>query len=386
MEKTTLASRASLDILSLSALGLKTCVSSLFELGKVMKILVDLHHPSDINFFKNAILLLAKRHECDIGLTVQPRGRLVSIVQRELPDFPFSVIGTYRKSLAGKMCEAAYLCLRLLTHVPRGGFDVVASFGGVGICHATYVLRKPSVIFTDDIEYKLAFYPYKPFATRIVVPQQVPLRGKKVVKYRGFKELAHLHPNYFKPDEGALREYGLIPEAYVFVREVSGISMNYAHLENGRLAGVCKHLTNMGVNVVLSLEDKSLAGRFAPHCTILEEPVKDIHSLMYFASLTISSGDTMARESCLTGTPAIYTGGRYMSINTDLIGKGIFFESDGGRSVVSLAEQIIKQNMKEKTRRIVRQALSNEWEDTTEVIVSNILSIMDRDQSLADCQ
>ena len=150
-----------------------------------------------------------------------------------------------------------------------------------------------------------------------------------------------MHPSHFKPDEGALQEYGLSPGSYVFVREVSNISMNYSHLEEGQLADVCGRLRTLGLNVVLSLEDKSLADRFAPHCIILQEPVRDIYSLMHFALLTISSGDTMARESCLTGTPVIYTGGRFMSVNSELIRKGIFFEPDKDHAVMTLVDMII---------------------------------------------
>jgi hypothetical protein len=338
-----------------------------------MRILVDLNHPVDVNFFKNAIALLAKQHGCSIEITLQPRGKLVPILQRELPDYHFTPIGMFRKSMAAKVLGLACRFPRFLNHVRRGKYDVVMSFGGTGICHATYILRKPSVIFDDDIEFGIGFYPYKPFATRLVMPAHIPVRGKNVVKYKGFKELAYLHPNYFKANEGALQEYGLRPGEYVFVREVSKISMNYAHLETGQLAEVCRHLRTLGLKVILSLEDKSLTDRFASDCIILQEPVTDIYSLMHFALLTVSSGDTMARESCLTGTPVIYTGGRYMSVNTELIRKGIFFEPDAEHTVMQLVSMIIEQNIKEKTREIMQQALLNEWEDTTEVIVRNVL-------------
>lgn len=348
-----------------------------------MKILVDLNHPVDVNFFKNAIRLLAKQHGHDIEITVQPRGRLVPILQKELPEFHFTSIGSYRKSLAGKISGATYRCLQLLVHFQREKFDAVVSFGGIGVCHATYILRKPSVIFDDDIEYGLGFYPYKPFATRIVVPWRIPVRGNNIVKYRGLKEAAYLHPHYFVPHEESLNDYGLKPKEYVFVREVSSVSMNYAHLRNGQLAGVCRSVRNLGLKVILSLEDKSLSDEFASHCTILQEPVRDIHSLMHFALFAISSGDTMARESCLTGTPVIYTGGRKMSVNSELIEKGVFFQPDGKRSMTDLVNRLITDNTKERTQKAMRRALLHEWEDTTEVIVKNVLATLENAKSPA---
>jgi predicted glycosyltransferase len=338
-----------------------------------MKILVDLNHPVDVNFFKNAIKSWTTQHHCQVDITLQPRGKLVPILQSELPGFSFVSMGTFQKSMVRKLLMVAWRFPRFFNYVRRGGYDVVASFGGIGVSHATWLLKKPSVIFDDDIEYGIGFYPYKPFATRLVLPAQIPVTGRNVVRYRGFKELAYLHPNYFKPNESALQEYGLKPSGYVFVREVSKISGNYAHLQSGQLASVCAHLNTMGLKVVLSLEDKSLEDQFAPYCVILQEPVRDIYSLMHFARLAISSGDTMARESCLTGTPVIYTGGRYMSVNAELTKKGIFFAPDAGHPTIDLVSMIIGQNVKEKTQETVRQALTNEWEDTTMVIVSNVL-------------
>jgi len=346
-----------------------------------MKILVDLNHPVDVNFFKNAITLLAKKHDCEIDITVQHRGKLIPILQQELPDFHFTPIGKHGKSFFGKVFGAGYRFVHLLSYVRRGRFDGVVSFGGIGVSHATYILRKPSIIFDDDIEYKLGFYPYKPFATRLVMPAQIPIEGKNIFKYRGFKELAYLHPHRFVPDESALKEYQLRPGEYVFVREVSGISMNYAHLETGKLATVCRDLKTLGLSIVLSLEDKSLVDRFSPYCIILQEPVRDIYSLMHFARLAISSGDTMAREASLTGTPTIYTGGRQMSVNAELTKKGILFEPKIGQSVMDLVAMIIGENVKEKTTEIVQRALEDEWEDTTEVIVNNVLAAIRDDRS-----
>ncbi len=338
-----------------------------------MKVLVDLNHPVDVNFFKNAIKIWTAQHGCQVDITLQPRGKLVAILQSELPGFPFTAMGTFQKTMVRKLAMHAWRFPQFFNYVRRGRYDVVTSFGGIVVSHATWLLRKPSVIFDDDIEYGIGYWPYKPFATRLLLPDQIPAAGRNIRRYKGFKELAYLHPNYFRPDQGALQEYGLQPSGYIFVREVSKVSGNYAHLETGGLAGVCARVKEKGLAVVLSLEDKSLSGQFAPHCTILQEPVKDIYSLMHFARLTISSGDTMARESCLLGTPVVYTGGRYMSVNTELVRKGILFQPDAAHPTMDLANMIIEQNVKEKTRETLRRALESEWEDTTRVIVSNVL-------------
>jgi predicted glycosyltransferase len=340
-----------------------------------MKILLDFHHTADINFFKEAVAILKRDHGCEFVFVVEPRGRLVSILKKELVGIPFIKIGEYRASLPGKMFGIIEWCLFILSRLPKEHIDIATGFGSVGLSFITWLLRKPSVIFDDDIEFKLGFYSYKPFATRIVLPQSISIKGKNIVKYNGFKELAYLHPNYFKPDIDALREYGIAESQYVFIREVSSSSLNYRNLKMGQLAGVCSYLKDLHLDVVLSLEDKSLTKQFENQCIILKEPVNDIYSLIHHALFTISSGDTMARESCLVGTPVIYTGGRKMSVNQELVTKGIFFEASDKQTILKLIKKIIKEDLKQKTQMIIQKALAEEWEDTSKVIIQNLMEV-----------
>ena len=49
---------------------------------RTMKIIVDVYHPADVNFYKNAINIFEKRG-IEVELTVRPRGELISILQKE---------------------------------------------------------------------------------------------------------------------------------------------------------------------------------------------------------------------------------------------------------------------------------------------------------------
>jgi hypothetical protein len=44
---------------------------------------------------------------------------------------------------------------------------------------------------------------------------------------------------------------------------------------------------------------------------LLQEPIEDIHSLIYYSAGLVSSGDSMAREAALLGVPSYYLGIRY---------------------------------------------------------------------------
>jgi predicted glycosyltransferase len=201
------------------------------------------------------------------------------------------------------------------------------------------------------------------------------------MKYDGFKELAYLHPRYFTPDVSCLSEYDLKPNGYVFIREVANTTVNYRGLEMGELSRICPHLKDAGFKIVLSLENKKLRDRFESECVILDEPVTDIYSLLHFAALTISSGDTMARESCLVGTPAIYTGGRIMPVNTELENRKCLFRVTGEQQILSTVSDILENDLKQLTEKVISEAIESEWEDTTEVIVNCLLSTIYKDDS-----
>jgi predicted glycosyltransferase len=124
------------------------------------------------------------------------------------------------------------------------------------------------------------------------------------------------------------------------------------------------------------LNNKSLIERFKKNCIILEEPVEDIYSLLKFAALTISSGDTMARESCLVGTPTIYTGGRDMYVNKELIRKECMFKVDDIEQVPITVKYILENDMKKHIERIIGHAIKHEWEDTTEIIIENLIDVL----------
>ena len=66
------------------------------------------------------------------------------------------------------------------------------------------------------------------------------------------------------------------------------------------------------------MEDKSKKKLYPKEWILLEEPVEDIHSLIYYSKALISSGDSMAREASVLGIPGIYIGQRIMSVNSVL--------------------------------------------------------------------
>ena len=101
--------------------------------------------------------------------------------------------------------------ISLMAHLRKSEFDVATWIGGFNGSHVAYARRKPSVVFSDDVETKLANYPYECIATYIVRPAFTRSKGKRILTYNGFKELAYLHPNYFVPNRHVLDKYNVQP-------------------------------------------------------------------------------------------------------------------------------------------------------------------------------
>ena len=59
------------------------------------------------------------------------------------------------------------------------------------------------------------------------------------------------------------------------------------------------------------MEKKDKYQEYPQNWILLQEPIKDIHSLIYFSKGLVSSGDSMAREAALLGVPSYYLGIRY---------------------------------------------------------------------------
>jgi len=346
-------------------------------------VVIDILHYPHVNFYKHAIATL-KEKNIDVHVILRPRGNLVSIFEKECLDVPFVLIGQHRKTLFGKMADMVERDIAFLKYLSKIKFDAGTGFGSINMAHITRFFGKPSILFGDDIEYKLGHYLGHSLATRDVRPKCVPAYGKNLLKYDGFKELAYLHPNHFKPNKKALEPYNLDPYEYVFIREVSNASLNYRRAEMGKLSKVLDYLKEMNLKILLSIENKSLINIFKDHCIILKEPVEDIHSLLSFAHFTISSGDSMARESCLVGTPAIYTGGRDMAINKELIKRSCMFKVEDEESIKNTIDYIINNDVRKEVETKIKYAIEHEWVDTTQVILDVLLGTIYKDDSLIE--
>lgn len=333
-----------------------------------MRILFDLNHPVDVNFFKNAMLKL-KEDGHHIFIIFRGRGKLERIVRYELNMFPIKMIGVHKKGFIKKITAQIHRDYLIVPFIKKKKIDLVACFGPTSV-FSTRFCGIPYLAFDDDFEYKIPFYHANWFATRHIFPDFIEFENSTIHKFHGFKELAYLHPDYFKISQEVLKEYSIQPDKYVFIREIAGVSLNYKD-STSILSEIVEAIKRKGLKVVLSLEDKNLKETYAYDCIVLEEPVSDIYSLMYHALFAISSGDTVARETSLLGVPTLYTGGREMVVNKALVDLSIL---DENTDTTYILDWIVRQESgrKKELQKKVLNTIESEWDNTTSVILKHI--------------
>ena len=334
-----------------------------------MNILFDINHPVDINFFKKAIQETGKTGH-GVILTYRERGALGPIIQHELGAFNPIRVGLHYTRFTTKVIGQLRRDLAFLSLQRKNRVGLSVCFGPTNVI-ASWLNRIPYLAFEDDSEYKIPFYHANLFATRHIMPSYINVKRKNIHFYKGFKELAYLHPSCFTPSRDALKPYGLDPGGYAFVRKVAGVSLNYKKDDDLDLR-VVKKIRSLGLKVLLSLEDKRLRGEYENDCMILKEPLEDVFSLIKFAALTVTSGDSVARESCLLGTPTVYAGRREMAVNKQLVELGCLFKEDTVEDILQRIDFLSSHAIREEIEQRIRWHIEHVWDDTTQVILSHI--------------
>ncbi len=169
------------------------------------------------------------------------------------------------------------------------------------------LLRVPSLYPMDDgldtiPQQEIFWLP----TTRLIAPDTVEM-GKyepKTVHYKGYKALAHLHPNHFTPDRSKL-DYGLADGTPFFLLRLSEYSsyhdLGRKGVDDEILTKLIPRLEPHG-KVLISAERK-LPPQYEKHR--IEIRKRDICHYLYFAQLFIGDSTTMAAEAAVLGTPAI---------------------------------------------------------------------------------
>lgn len=339
-----------------------------------MKIAIDIGHPAHVNFFKVA----AKRFKDEgheVTIIYLDRGKLPSIVAKEYGEFNMVKIGMHRGSRISVIYDANLKrFFQLAKYLYKNRFDIGLGVGSFNFGGVLKLLTIPNFQFDDDPERGLNTILEKLTATSLFFPPIIENFGN-VRNFKALKEWAYLSPKYFTPNPAVLSEYGLKEKDYIFIREISTGSLNYVKQKANIVATFARKMRKTE-NVVLSLENKKKAGYYPDNWHILEEPIKDIHSIIYYSRLVISSGDSMAREGAMLGVPSIYCGFREMKANGILENKKMLYHVRP-EEVIKYVELLNQGEYSEFERAKFRRSLEAEWVDVSDLIYNSVMNLMD---------
>ena len=272
---------------------------------RAMKLLIDIGHPAHVHFFKNLINNLKKD-----GHSVQLIARDKEVSHALLQAYGFEYIkrGELKKSMIQKALGIFSTDYTIYKIARKFRPDILLGVHNPYIAHVGKMIGKPSIIFTDTERVGIASWLTFPFADVILTPScfRDTINPKKHVTFNGFKELAYLHPNYFRPDPSALERAGISQnEKFIIVRFISWAASHDTSLygiKPGNEMNFIKSLERFG-RVVITSERKLPADLEQYRLKI---PPEDLHSLLYFAHLYIGEGGTTATEAAVVGTPSIH--------------------------------------------------------------------------------
>lgn len=277
-----------------------------------MNIWIDINHIPQWNFYRPLVEeVTAKGYR--VYMTVLDRGKLAKIVKREtegMADVQVDVVGRHRMTKWSAILEANILRDLQLLHWIRGKKIDVGFSNGMQLAMVCGLKGIPNYSFDDDPQ--TADRKWKErwnTECNFCVYEDETIKAPSHV-LRCTKEWAYLNPRTFVPKVEVLEKYGVKPKEYMFLREVSVGTINYAGQESGAILGI-KDMIPEEMKVLFSLEEKKRRNEYPADWILLQEPIEDIHSLIYYSAGLVSSGDSMAREAALLGVPSYYLGIRY---------------------------------------------------------------------------
>lgn len=339
-----------------------------------MRIIIEIGHPKDVNIFKNIIWSLEKK-----GHIVKITAPNKENVLQNLDAYGFSYESRkHYKGLVNKAIGLLKTDFWLYGIARKFQPDIFISHGSPYVAHASKLLRKLHIAFSDtegaNIDHRLML----PFTDVILVPSCFNKDfGSKEIRFNSYLELAYLHPNNFKPNPSVLEELNLSTgDKYILMRissldashDIGAKGLDFRSTEE--IIEFIKKLEDYG-HVFLMSEiklDTKLEGY------MLRIPINDLHSGISFAAMYIGDGASMAAEAAVLGVPSIYVTNtrRWGFINDLEKNYGLLYTFSNREKALEKALELLEDpNLKNKWQK-KREKLLSEKIDAAKFITEFI--------------
>lgn len=336
---------------------------------KSLRILVDIGHPAHVHYFRNALAILKGQ-----GHVILATARRKKIIQDLLEAYDIEYIdrGRGKDTLLGKMIYMFKADLQILKTALRFKPDLFLSFTTPYPAHVSFLLRKPHIAMNDtehvDRVNRLLTHP---FCKVIFTPESyMNSLGKKQVRFNNVVEGLYLHRNYFQPKRENISSLNLKEnEKYVILRFVSWNAhhdVGQSGLDNDtkrQLIGVLKEKYRVFIT-----SEAELPEEFRNYEIKID--AEKMHDVLHFAELFIGESSTMATESALLGTFAVYINSLPLMCNIKLGEEaGIIKHFRSSEGVVEFIDNLIQNPELESLSVNRSNKMQKNFEDFTAKLV-----------------
>jgi len=269
-----------------------------------MKILIDIGHPGHVHLFRPFSEEMMKRGHV-IFFTCRQKEFEIELLKASA--FDYKCFGRHYKSFSGKIRGLVKFNIQMIFIALKFKPDVFLSHGSIYAAQVAWLFGKPHISLEDSGNMEQIKF-YLPFTKAVLTPDVLPVDlGTKQIRYKGYHELAYLHPKYFSPQNSILTELGISnDQEYAILRFVSWKATHdtgHKGLTVAEKQELINYLISKNLKVFIS-DEADLPNEFINH-QIKISPNK-IHHVLAFARIVISEGATIASESGVLGTPTIY--------------------------------------------------------------------------------
>ena len=324
----------------------------------IKKVLIEIGHPGQVHQFKYLYKELTNN---GIEVLVVSKSKEVSVFLLKVYNLKYKIIDKTKKGLIRKLFNLPSVYFKMYKIIKSFKPDIILSRFSFQSSHLAKICGIPHIGFTDTEHVILSDKLTVPFVNvKITANSYTKDLGKNHFRYDGNIELFYLHPDRFKADALIIQELGLREnEKFAIVRFVSwnahhdigqkGFSLNYKY----ELINELSKYSRVYITSEAPLPEELLKYQ------IKISPEK-MHSALYYASLYIGEGGTMASEAACLGTPSIYVNSLDAGVFKELESFGLLYSFRNSEGVIEKAIEIATNpRIKKEHKKRLKSFLSN---------------------------
>ncbi len=332
-----------------------------------MNLLFHFGHPAHVHHFKNIIYKLNQlQHK--ILVVAQEKEIVLYLLEKygiEYVKISRNKVGYFNKML--NMVKNIFLVIKIARKFKP---DILVGRASPLLAVTSKIFRRPFLSFSDTEHAKINYIFAFPFATKIITPKCfIQDLGEKHIRFDGYFEQCYLDPKYFDPDPYVLNFLGVKKGGkYVILRFVS-----WAAIHDIGHSGLSLQIKKQAVKelskyakVFISSEGELPEDLKQYQIKI---PPEKMHDILYFATLYVGEGATMASECAMLGTPAIYVNSLTSGTLEEQQEYGLIYGFRNSKGVLESASELIQMpNIKQEYKKR-RQKILSEKIDVTQFMV-----------------